>query len=65
MRTHDYLPDRVRLLHPITGSYIGSFYPDTGMLEVQNKKLLATICLEEVKSEWLRSQAVTNDKADA
>ena len=53
MRIHDYLPDRVRLLHPITGSYIASYYPDTGILVVQNKKLLATICLEEVKSEWL------------
>lgn len=65
MFDHEYLETKVRLKHPVTGAFLGAFYPETNELESQNKRLAVMINLKEVKYEWEKRKTVTDDTSDA
>lgn len=48
----EYLIDRIRILHPIFRSYLGSYYPATDKLVFQKKGHLFIVDLKEIKDEW-------------
>jgi hypothetical protein len=58
---HTYFDDYIRLVHPMTGNFIGEFYPDDSLLIVTKNRQTATINLSLVALEFYNEKSATID----